>query len=349
MKAFVTGATGFLGSHVARALAEQGAELRVLVRPSSDLRNIEGLNADRVVGDLRDPSSIDKALCGCDVVFHVAADYRLWVRDPAEMYRSNVEGTRSLLDAARKRGVRRVVYTSSVATMGFNSNHAAAGLRSARTGEGARPHTGTVADEDSPVTLADMIGPYKRSKFMAEQVAVEAARSGVDVVIVNPTTPIGERDIKPTPTGRIVVDFLKKKFPAYVETGLNLVDATECARGHIQALEKGRSGTRYILGGENLTLKQILDRLAAITGLKSPTVKLPYVFALATAVVDEMVTGRLLGREPRATMDAVRMGRKMMFVTCSKAERELGWRTVPVDAALRRSVEWFRANGYANA
>jgi dihydroflavonol-4-reductase len=349
LKAFVTGATGFLGSHVARALAEQGAELRVLVRPTSDLRNIEGLNADRVVGDLRAPSSIDKALCGCDVVFHVAADYRLWVRNPAEMYRSNVEGTRSLLDAARKRGVRRVVYTSSVATMGFNSNHAAAEPRSARMGAGARPHTGTVADEDSPVTLADMIGPYKRSKFMAEQVAVEASRSGVDVVIVNPTTPIGERDIKPTPTGRIVVDFLKKKFPAYVETGLNLVDATECARGHIQALEKGKSGARYILGGENLTLKQILDRLAAITGLKSPTVKLPYAFALAAAVVDEMVTGRLLGREPRATMDAVRMGRKMMFVTSSKAERELGWRTVPVDAALRRSVEWFRANGYANA
>jgi dihydroflavonol-4-reductase len=335
LKAFVTGATGFLGSHVARVLAEQGAELRLLVRPTSDLRNLDGLNADRgvdrVVGDLRDPASITKALAGCDVVFHVAADYRLWVRDPSEMYRSNVEGTRSLLEAARKQGVRRVVYTSSVATMGFGpgSNH------------------GNVADEESPVSLADMIGHYKRSKFMAEQVAIEAARSGVDVVIVNPTTPIGERDIKPTPTGRIVVDFLKRKFPAYVETGLNLVDATECARGHIQALEKGRSGERYILGGENLTLKQILDRLAAITGLKSPTVKLPYVFAFATGVVDEMVTGRLLRREPRATIDAVRMGRKMMFVSSAKAERELGWRMVPVEGALRRSVEWFRANGYA--
>lgn len=349
MLAFVTGATGFLGSHVARALAEQGAELRLLVRPTSDPRNIEGLNADRVVGDLRDSASFEKAVSGCDAVFHVAADYRLWVRDPAEMYRSNVEGTRSLLDAARKLGVRRVVYTSSVATMGFNSNHAAAEVRSAWTGEGAGPNTGTVADEDSPVTLADMIGPYKRSKFMAEQVAIEAAKSGLDVVIVNPTTPIGERDIKPTPTGRIVVDFLKKKFPAYVETGLNLVDATECARGHIQALEKGRSGERYILGGENLTLKQILDRLAAITGLKSPTVKLPYAFAFATGVVDEMVTGRLLSREPRATIDAVRMGRKMMFVTSAKAERELGWRTLPVEAALRRSVDWFRANGYVNA
>jgi len=348
LKAFVTGATGFLGSHVARVLAERGAELRLLVRPTSDLRNLDGLNAERVVGDLRDPASIAKALSGCDVVFHVAADYRLWVRgrDSNEMYRSNVEGTRSLLEAARKQGVRRVVYTSSVATMGFISKHAAAELRSAGQ-PGAAVPTQAVADEESPVSLEDMIGHYKRSKFMAEQVAVDAAKSGVDVVIVNPTTPIGERDIKPTPTGRIVVDFLKRKFPAYVETGLNLVDATECARGHVQALEKGRSGERYILGGENLTLKQILDRLAAITSLPSPTVKLPYIFALAAGVVDEMVTGRLLGREPRATIDAVRMGRKMMFVSSAKAERELGWRTIPVDAALCRSVNWFRDNGYA--
>jgi dihydroflavonol-4-reductase len=329
MLAFVTGATGFLGSHVARVLEEQGAQLRLLVRPSSNLRNIEGLNADRVVGDLRNSASIEKAVSGCDVVFHVAADYRLWARDPKEMYRSNVEGTRSLLEAARKQRVRRVVYTSSVATMGFSSNRE------------------TVADEQSPVGVADMIGHYKRSKFMAEEVAIAAAKSGVDVVIVNPTTPIGERDIKPTPTGRIVVDFLKRKFPAYVETGLNLVDATECAGGHVQALEKGRASERYILGGENLTLKQILDRLGAITGLPSPTVKLPYFFALATGVVDEMITGRLLGREPRATIDAVRMGRKMMFVSSAKAERELGWRTVSVDGALRRSVEWFRANSYA--
>jgi dihydroflavonol-4-reductase len=330
LKVFVTGATGFLGSHVARVLLAQGAELRLLVRPTSDLRNIADLNAERVIGDLRDPASIEKALSGCEIVFHVAADYRLWVRDPDEMYRSNVEGTRALLEAARKQGVRRVVYTSSVATMGFGSNG----------------HSGHLTDEDTPVSLAGMIGHYKRSKFMAEQVAIEAANSGVDVVIVNPTTPIGERDVKPTPTGRIVLDFLKRKFPAYVETGLNLVDATECARGHIQALEKGKSGERYILGGENLTLKQILDRLGAITGLKSPTVKLPYVFALATGVVDEMVTGRLLGREPRATIDAVRMGRKMMFVSSAKAGRELGWRAVPVDGALRRSVEWFRANAY---
>ena len=328
MLAFVTGATGFLGSHVARVLQEQGASLRLLVRPSSDLRNVADLNAERVIGDLRDVTTFEKALAGCDALFHVAADYRLWVKDPEQMYRSNVEGTRGLIEAARKQGVRRIVYTSSVATMGFSSN-------------------GTVANEDSPVSLAEMIGPYKRSKFMAEQVAFEAARAGVDVVVVNPTTPIGERDLKPTPTGRIVVDFLKRKFPAYVDTGLNLVDATECARGHVQAFEKGRAGERYILGGENLTLKQILDRLAAITGLPSPKVKLPYFFALAAGVVDETVTGRILGKEPRATIDAVRMGRKKMFITSAKAERELGWRSSPVDGALKRSVDWFRTNGYA--
>ncbi len=327
MQAFVTGATGFLGSHVARALADQGADLRLLVRANSNTRNIADLKADLVTGDLRDPASLEKGTAGCDVVFHVAADYRLWVRDPNEMYRSNVEGTRTVLEAARKNAVRRVVYTSSVATMGFTSN-------------------GQPADENSPVSLDNMIGPYKRSKFMAEQVAIEAARAGQDVVIVNPTTPVGERDIKPTPSGRIIVDFLKKKFPAYVDTGLNLVDAIECARGHIAALEKGRSGERYILGGENLTLKQILDKLAAITSLPSPKVRVPYVLALATGVLDGVVTGRIRGREPRATIDAVRMGRKKMFVLSTKAERELGWKIVPVDDALRRAVEWFKANDY---
>ena len=312
---------------MARELAAQGAELRLLVRASSDLRNIADLNAERVMGDLRDPASIEKALSGCEVVFHVAADYRLWVRDPDEMYRSNVEGTRAILEAARNNGVRRVVYTSSVATMGFTSN-------------------GYPADEDSPVSLADMIGPYKRSKFMAEQVAMEAGRSGLHVVTVNPTTPVGEQDVKPTPTGRIVVDFLKRKFPAYVDTGLNLVDVRECARGHVSALERGKSGERYILGGENLTLKQLLDKLGGITGLPSPKVKLPYVFAFAAGVVDEAIAGRLLKREPRATVDTVRMGRKKMFASSDRAERELGWKIVPVEDALRRAVDWFRANGY---
>ena len=327
MLAFVTGATGFVGSHVARALTEHGAELRLLLRANNNTKNIDDLKAERVIGDLRDPASLEKGIAGCDAVFHVAADYRLWVRDPGEMYRANVEGTRSILEAARKHKVRRVVYTSSVATMGFTSN-------------------GQPADENSPVGLDNMIGPYKRSKFMAEQVAMEAARSGQDIVIVNPTTPVGERDIKPTPTGRIVVDFLKKKFPAYVDTGLNLVDASACALGHIAALEKGKPRERYILGGENLTLKQILDKLAALTGLPSPKVRVPYVLALATGVVDEVVTGRIRGREPRATIDAVRMGRKKMFVSSAKAERELGWKCVRVDDALRRAVEWFRANKY---
>jgi dihydroflavonol-4-reductase len=327
MLAFITGATGFVGSHVARVLAGQGADLRLLVRAGSDTRNLEGLNAERVIGDLRDPASIEQAMAGCDTVFHVAADYRLWVRDPEQMYRANVEGTRTILDAACKNRVRRVVHTSSVATMGFTSN-------------------GHLANEDSPVKLESMIGPYKRSKFMAEQLALKAGASGMDVVVVNPTTPVGEQDIRPTPTGRIVVDFLKKKFPAYVDTGLNLVDVRECARGHLTALEKGRSGERYILGGENLTLKQILDKLGAITGLPSPKVRVPYVMALATGVVDEMVTGRILGREPRATIDAVRMGRKKMIVSSAKAERELGWNPSPVEGALRRAVEWFRTHEY---
>ena len=328
MLAFVTGATGFLGSHVARALSAQGANLRLLVRPTSNFHNLEGLNAETITGDLRDPASLEKAVSGCDTLFHVAADYRLWLRDPAEMYRSNVDGTRAILEAARKAGVRRIVHTSSVATMGFTTN-------------------GHPADENSPVALADMIGHYKRSKFMSEQIALEAGRSGMHVVVVNPTTPVGENDIKPTPTGRIIVDFLKRKFPAYVETGLNLVDATECAQGHIAALEKGKPGERYILGGENLTLKQILDKLAAITGLPSPKIKLPYVFAFAAAAVDETITGHLLHREPRATIDTVRMGKKKMFASSTKAERELGWKLVPVDDALRRAVNWFRAKGYA--
>jgi dihydroflavonol-4-reductase len=328
MRAFITGATGFLGSHVAQVLSEQGADLRLLVRPTSNLKNLEGLRAETATGDLRDPESLEKAMSGCDAVFHVAADYRIWVRDPAEMYRSNVEGTRAILEAARKNGVRSVVYTSSVATVGFTGN-------------------GRPANEESPVSLDDMIGHYKRSKFMAEQLALAAGRSGLRVVTVNPTTPVGEQDIKPTPTGRIVVDFLKGKFPAYVDTGLNLVDARECASGHVAALEKGKSGERYILGGENLTLKQILDKLGSISGLPSPKVKLPYFFAFAAGWVDQTVSGLWLGREPRATVEAVRMGKKKMWASSDKATRELGWKIVPAENALGRAVEWFRANGYA--
>jgi dihydroflavonol-4-reductase len=328
MKCFVTGATGFLGSHVARQLLVNGADLRLLVRASSRTDNIDDLPAERVVGDLGDPESLKHGMAGCEVVFHVAADYRLWAVDGSELYVSNVEGTRNVLSAARDSGVRRVVYTSSVATMGFGNN-------------------GPMTDESTPVALTNMIGDYKRSKFMAEQLVIEAARGGQDVVMVNPTTPVGERDIKPTPTGRIVVDFLKRKFPAYVDTGLNLVDVRDCAEGHLLAMEKAVPGERYILGGENLTLKQILDKLAAITGLRSPSVKLPYAVAYATGVVDTLITGTIRQREPRVTLDSVRMGRKKMFVTSAKAERELGWNPGPVDGALRRAVEWFRTNGYA--
>ena len=302
--------------------------MRLLVRPTSRLDNIADLPAERVVGDLRDPQSLRTGMSGCEFVFHVAADYRLWSRNGQELYDSNVEGTRNVLAAARDSGVRRVIYTSSVATMGFGNN-------------------GRLTDEKTPVTLSNMIGDYKRSKFMAEQLAIEAARRGQNVVVVNPTTPIGERDIKPTPTGRIVVDFLRRKFPAYVETGLNLVDVADCAQGHLLAMEKAVSGERYILGGENLTLKQILDKLAAITGLPSPKIKLPYAVAYATGVVDTLVSGTIMRREPRVTLDSVRMGRKKMFITSAKAERELGWNPGPVDGALRRAVEWFQANGYA--
>src|ERR1051325_5210892 len=328
MKAFITGATGFVGAHVARTLAAEGAELRLLVRPTSRMENIAELRAEVVTGDLREPESLRKAMQGCEFVFHVAADYRLWVRDPQEMYKANVEGTRAIIGAARESGARRVVYTSSVATMGFTKE-------------------GHMATEDSPVSIQDMVGHYKRSKFMAEEIALEAGRKGANVVVVNPTTPIGEYDIKPTPTGRIVVDFLKRKFPAYVDTGLNLADVKEVARGHLLAMEKAQPGQRYILGGENLTLKQILDKLSALTGLPAPTMKVPHAVAMGFAVFDQFITGTIRGKEPRATIDAVKMGRKKMFASSAKAERELGYQVLPVEDALRRAIDWFQAHGYA--
>jgi dihydroflavonol-4-reductase len=328
MKVFLTGATGFVGSHVAQVYAEAGAQLRVLTRSSSNVAALEGLDAEVVVGDLRDAGSLRSAIEGCEAVVHVAADYRLWVRDPKAMYAANVDGTRELLRMARELGVRRVVYTSSVATMGFKKD-------------------GTIVNEDTPVSVADMIGHYKRSKFLGEQEAILAARAGQEVLILNPTTPIGSADRKPTPTGQIIVDFLNRKFPAYVDTGLNLVDVGEVARMHMVALERGRPGERYILGGENLTLKQILDRMSSITGLPSPTMKVPHAVAMAFAFFDENITGRLRGKEPRATVEAVRMGKKMMFAASAKAERELGFKVVPVYAALRTAIEWFVANGYA--
>ena len=327
MKAFVTGATGFVGSHVAELLQQQGAELRLLVRKDSRTQNIEFLRADRIEGELRDFESLRRGMSGCDVVFHVAADYRLWVRNPDEMYRANLDGTLAIMDAARAARIKRVVYTSSVATMGFLSD-------------------GTIVDEDTPVNFSHMIGHYKRSKFMAEQAALAAGRAGAQVVVVNPTTPIGERDIKPTPTGRIILDFLNRNFPEYVDTGLNLADVKEVARGHLLALEKAKPGERYILGGENLTLKQILDKLSAITGLPSPTLQVPHGVALGFAAFDQFFTGILRRKEPRATIEAVRMGRKKMFASSAKAERELGYRVIPAEAALRREAAWFAQHGY---
>ncbi len=328
MKVFLTGSTGFVGSHVAREYVAAGAELRLLTRSTSKLAAIEGLAAEVVVGDLRQPEALRTAIRGCDALVHVAADYRLWVRDPKEMYAANVDGTRELLRIAREEGVGKVVYTSSVATMGFKMD-------------------ASIVDENSPVLLADMIGPYQRSKFMAEQEAITAAKTGQYVMILNPTTPIGPGDAKPTPTGRIVVDFLNRKFPAYVDTGLNLVDVSEVARMHLVALERGTPGERYILGGENLTLKQILDRMSAITGLPSPTMKVPHAVAMIFAFFDETITGKIRGREPRATVEAVRMGRKYMFASSAKAERELGFQVLPIYNALRSAVEWFVEHGYA--
>jgi dihydroflavonol-4-reductase len=328
MKVFLTGATGFVGHHVAKALASQGAELRLLVRRTSNLKNLEGIKGETHVGDLAEPESLRPALAGCDAVMHVAADYRLWIPDPQAMYKANVEGTRELLRLAREARVKRFVYTSSVATMHFRTD-------------------GIVINEDTPVSLDDMVGHYKRSKFMAEQEAVKAAEAGQQVIILNPTTPIGPNDAKPTPTGRIFVDFLKRKFPAYVDTGLNLVDVSEVARTHATALEKGRAGRRYILGGENLTLKQILDKMAAITGIPSPTTKIPFAVAATYAFFEEWITGRIRGKEPRATLEEVRMGRKKMFASSARAQQELGFRIVPVYPAMRAAIDWFRANGYA--
>jgi dihydroflavonol-4-reductase len=328
MKVFLTGATGFVGHHVAVALAGQGAELRLLVRPTSRLENLEGIAGETHIGDLARPESLRAALAGCDAVVHTAADYRLWIRDPPAMYRANVDGTRELLRLAREARVPRFVYTSSVATMHFSAD-------------------GTLAHEDTPVSIHDMVGHYKRSKFLAEQEAVAAAQNGQQVIILNPTAPVGSHDAKPTPTGRIFVDFLNRKFPAYLDTGLNLVDVRDVARTHVEALTRGQPGRRYILGGENLTLKQILDMMSAITGIPSPTVRIPFPVAATYAFFEEWIAGRILGREPRATREEVRMARKKMFASSARAQQELGFRAQPVHLALRAAIDWFRAHGHA--
>jgi dihydroflavonol-4-reductase len=319
--ALVTGASGFLGWHVARVLLERGYPVRALVRPGS---HVDSLDVEPVTGDLRDAASLRRAVSGCGLVFHVAADYRLWARDPAELYRSNVEGTRNLLEAARQAGAERVVYTSTVGCIGV-------------------PHNG-IGDETMPVTLGDMAGDYKRSKFQAEQVALEFARAGLPVVIVNPTAPVGDHDVKPTPTGKIVADFLHGDMPAFIDTGLNVVDVRDTAEGHWLASQRGEVGERYILGSENLTLAQILGKLARIANRKAPTIQLPYAVAWC-AGVGSTAWANLTGAPPRVPLNGVRMARKKMWVTHEKARRELGFNPGPAEQALTRAVEWFRGNG----
>ncbi len=319
----VTGATGFVGWHVARRLLERGERVRALVRDPAKLRELDGIEG--VQGDLRDPASIDRAVEGCGVVYHVAADYRLWARDPEEMYRSNVEGTRNLFDAAKRRGIERVVYTSTVGCIGF-------------------PPKG-IGDEQTPVGIEDMRGPYKRSKFLAEQVALEFAGSGFPVVIVNPTAPVGDHDFKPTPTGKIVVDFVRGAMPAFLDTGLNVVDVLDVAAGHLAACDRGRVGERYILGAENMTLQGIFGILARAVGRPAPKIRIPYAVAYAAGVVSTAWAG-VTGKEPRAPLDGVKMARKTMWVRQDKAVRELGYAPGSAEGALKRAVEWFRANGY---
>jgi dihydroflavonol-4-reductase len=314
---------------VAEVLAGEGAQLRLLVRSSSDPKRIAGLPGETVIGDLTRPETLRAAVAGCEGVVHVAADYRLWIPDPAAMLRANVDGTRELLRAAREAGVRRFVYTSSVATMGFKSD-------------------GTIVDEETPVGAADMVGHYKRSKFLAEQEAMAAAKAGQDVIILNPTTPVGPGDSKPTPTGRIIVDFLNRKFPAYVDTGLNLVDVGQIARLHALAFTRGTPGRRYILGGENLTLKQILDRLGELSGLPSPQIRIPHAVASLYATWAEM-GAKFTGKEPRATREEVRMGRKKMWASSARAQQELGYVPLPVTDSLRRAIDWFRVHGYVQS
>lgn len=323
----VTGATGFVGWHVARQLLNRGGRVRVLARDrarsQTALSQLPG--AEVVCGDLRDAASLEQAVAGCKVVYHVAADYRLWVRRPAEMFASNVDGTRNILNAARKAGVEKVVYTSTVGCIGFPKNE--------------------LGDEQTPVSIEDMGGPYKRSKFQAEQVALEFAKEGFPVVSVNPTTPVGDHDFRPTPTGKMIVDFLRGAMPAFLDTGLNIADVEDVARGHLQACELGRVGERYILGGENLTLQQIMEKLSVATGRPAPTLRIPYAVAYAAGVAS---TGwaSVTGRAPLAPLDAVRMARKKMWVRHDKAARELNYTAGPASVALTRAALWFQSNGY---
>jgi dihydroflavonol-4-reductase len=325
----VTGGTGFVGTHVVRALLARGRAVRCLVRPRSRRANLEALSVEIAEGDVTDPPSLARAMAGIATLYHCAADYRLWARDPRELHRANVEGTDNVLKAAAAARVARVVYTSSVGALGLTAD-------------------GTPADETTPVSRAEVVGNYKKSKFDAERVAESWAGRGLPVVIVNPSTPVGERDVKPTPTGQMIVDFLNRRLPAYVETGLNLVDVRDVAQGHLLAAEKGRLGEKYILGHRDMTLKEILETLARLTGLPAPRVRLPHAVPLAAAAAATWAA-HLTGRPPRVSLESVRMSQHRMFFDAGKAVRELGLPQTPVEAALGRAVAWFRENGYVRA
>jgi dihydroflavonol-4-reductase len=328
MTTLVTGAAGFLGSHVARQLVARGETVRVLVRASSSNRAISDLSLEYLTGDLRDAASLDRAMAGVKRVYHVAADYRLWAKKPQDIYDSNVGGTKNLLAAAKRAGVEQLIYTSTVATIAVD-----------------RPE---LPNEFTDAKLEEMVGHYKRSKWMAEREAMQAAKEGLPVIVAMPTTPVGPWDWKPTPTGKIILDFLNGKMPGYVETGLNFVGVEECAAGHLLAAEKGKVGERYLLGAENLTLKGLLDLLAQITGLRAPGMKIPHGVALGVAYLDTAFS-RLVGKEPQIPVEGVKIARHKMFVDASRAQRELGFRPGPVAAALERAVRWYRANGYVLA
>ena len=319
---FVTGATGFIGSHVVQLLLKRGDRIRILARNSSRKANIEGLACEIVIGDMKDSMSLLRCVQGCRRVYHIAADYRLWSRDSQEIYQNNVAGTRNLLSACCESGVEKVVYTSTVGAIGMRKD-------------------GVPADEDSPVSLDDMIGHYKRSKFMAEQVALEFAQAGLPLVIVNPTTPVGAGDLKPTPTGKIILEFIRGHMPAYVDTGLNIVNVVDVAKGHLLAEERGRLGERYILGGENWTLEEILDCLARLTGRRMPRVRIPWILAYIAACMDDFVMGTVFRREPNIPLEGAKMARHKMFVSSEKARRELGYDPTPAQQALHEAVDYF--------
>ncbi len=342
----VTGATGFVGSHVVSKLVERGEKVRVLVRATSSRKNLEGVPVEFAIGDLTDRESLVAAMAGCRRVYHVAADYRLWTPDPSALYANNVAGTRNVLEAARETKVERIVYTSTVGALGHG---APAPRHFLGSEEGAasvsHAHNSHGADEETPVSLGEMIGHYKRSKFLAEAEVTAAARSGLPVVIVNPSTPVGSRDVKPTPTGQMIVDFLSGRMPAYVETGLNLIDVEDVAAGHLLAMERGQVGQRYILGNSNMTLKEILGILSKVSGRPAPTVRLPHAVALGVAAISTL-SSRVTRRPPRIPLEGVRMAGRKMFFDSSKAVRELGLPQGSVEEALAKAVAWFRKNGY---